>query len=233
MAGNPLVVAPGVSIDLPLRFRPTSFGPKAGTITVLSDDPAGPKTVHVSGDAPAGKLVATGLMCFGEVPACCHEERTISICNVGDCKLHVSSVAFKHTSPAWKLINDPFPATLHPGACLGVAIGYHAIERFPRPCELIITSDDPAAPLKSPGTARRDDLGRASPLLRGVPDQAVRQAPLRPVRLPALPRRGRGLRRVSRLGRWRQAPSGHAEGRLRPPLSKAGRVSMEPPEHLL
>ena len=145
----PLVVAPGASIDLPIRFRPTSFGAKAGTITVLSDDPAGPKTLRVSGDAPAGKLVVTGPTCFGEVPACCHEERTISICNVGECKLNVSNVAFKHQSPAWELINDPFPATLHPGSCLAVTIGYHAVERFPRACELIITSDDPTAPIKA------------------------------------------------------------------------------------
>jgi kumamolisin len=159
----PLVVAPGASIDIPIRFRPTSFGAKCGTITVFSDDPAGPKVVRVSGDAPAGKLVITGSTCFGEVPACCYEERTISICNVGDCKLTVSSVAFKHDNPAWKLINDPFPAVLHPGSGLALVICYHAIERFPRPCELVITSDDPTVPVKTLellGATIWDDRGR-------------------------------------------------------------------------
>jgi hypothetical protein len=83
------------------------------------------------------------------VPACCREERVISICNVGDCKLHVSSVAFKRKNRHWKLINNPFPATLHPGSCLAVVIRYKATEKFPRSCDLVITSDDPTTPVKT------------------------------------------------------------------------------------
>jgi hypothetical protein len=33
-------------------------------------------------------------------------------CNVGDCKLHVSNVRFRHPSRHWKLVNNPFPAAL-------------------------------------------------------------------------------------------------------------------------
>jgi hypothetical protein len=86
---------------------------------------------------------------FGAVKACCTEERTISICNTGDCKLLVSEVSFRRKNKHWKLINNPFPATLHSGSCLAVAIRYKATERYPRPCELIIASDDPAEPVKS------------------------------------------------------------------------------------
>jgi hypothetical protein len=75
-------------------------------------------------------------------------ERTISICNVGDCKLHVTSVAFKRKRKHWKLINNPFPATLHPGSCLSVLIRYKATEKCPRSSELVITSDDPVTPVK-------------------------------------------------------------------------------------
>jgi len=60
----------------------------------------------------------------------------------------VTGVAFKRKSPHWKLINNPFPATLHPGSCLAVVIVYKASEKCPRACELIITSDDPATPVK-------------------------------------------------------------------------------------
>ena len=88
---------------------------KAATITVNSDDPSGPKTVSVSGNAPPGRLVVTGSTCIGGVKECCLGERTIAICNVGDCDLRVTSVAFKRKSSHWKLINNPFPATLHPG----------------------------------------------------------------------------------------------------------------------
>jgi len=68
---------------------------------------------------------------------------------VGECKLHVSNVAFKHKSRHWKLVNNPFPATLHPGSCLCVVIRYKATEEYPRACELIIASDDPATPIKT------------------------------------------------------------------------------------
>jgi hypothetical protein len=68
---------------------------------------------------------------------------------VGECNLHVTSVAFKRKSHHWKLLNNPFPATLHPGSCLGVLIRYKASEKCPRCCELVITSDDPVTPVKT------------------------------------------------------------------------------------
>ncbi len=149
VSSYPLIIAAGASINLPIRFQPSSFGSKSATITVFSDDPTGPKSVHVSGDAPSGKLAVTGSTFFGGVRACCREERTISICNVGDCKLNIASVAFKHKNRHWKLINNPFPATLHPGSCLSVVIRYKATEKYPRSCDLVITSDDPITPVKT------------------------------------------------------------------------------------
>jgi hypothetical protein len=145
----PLIIAAGGSIALPIRFQPTSTGAFTATITVLSSDPTGPKHVQVSGIAPAGKLAVTGSAIFGPVPACYRVERTIAICNVGDCELLVSSVAFRHKSRHWKLVNNPFPATLHPGSCLGVVIRYIATEKLPRSCDLVITSDDPMDPVKT------------------------------------------------------------------------------------
>ena len=144
----PLTIGPGDSLPIPIRFAPTSFGAKSATITVNSNDPAGPHTVAVSGVAPSGKLTVTGSTCFGGVKACCPEERTIAICNTGDCKLHVTSVAFKRKTKHWRLVNNPFPATLHPGSCLNLVIRYKADEKCPRCCELVITSDDPTKPVK-------------------------------------------------------------------------------------
>jgi hypothetical protein len=60
----------------------------------------------------------------------------------------VTIVAFKRKSRHWKLINNPFPATLMPGSCLSVLIRYKATEKCPRCCELVITSDDPDTPVK-------------------------------------------------------------------------------------
>jgi len=144
----PILIGAGSSLRVPIRFEPASFGPKSATLTVVSDDPAGAHSIRVSGNAPAGKIVVTGSTFFGGVRACCREERTISICNVGDCKLHVTSVAFKRKNRHWKLINNPFPETLRPGSCLSLVIRYKATEKCPRSCELVITSDDPVTPVK-------------------------------------------------------------------------------------
>jgi hypothetical protein len=145
----PLAVAAGDSLTIPIRFQPTSIGPKAATIVINSDDPSGPRSIEVSGDVPAGKLAITGSNVFGGVNACCCADRTISVCNVGECDLHVSSVAFKRKSSHWKLVNNPFPATLRPGSCLGVVVRYKATEKCPRSCELLIRSDDPAVPVRT------------------------------------------------------------------------------------
>jgi Protein of unknown function (DUF1573)/HYDIN/CFA65/VesB-like, Ig-like domain len=145
----PLLIGPGEALPVPIRFAPASFGAKSATISVVSSDPGSPHTVVIHGEAPPGKLAVTGSLCFGGVKACCRAERTISVCNVGECALHVTSVAFKRKSRHWKLVNNPFPATLPPGSCLGVVVRYKATEKCPIACELIITSDDPATPVKT------------------------------------------------------------------------------------
>jgi Abnormal spindle-like microcephaly-assoc'd, ASPM-SPD-2-Hydin len=144
----PIAIGAGDFLPIPIRFEPTSFGPKSATITVTSDDPASPATITVSGDAPSGKLAVTGSTYFGGVTACCCADRTISICNVGECNLQVTRVHFRRKSDHWKLLHNPFPASLHPGSCLSVVIQYRAAERCSRIWELVIESDDPATPVK-------------------------------------------------------------------------------------
>jgi hypothetical protein len=144
----PLTIGGGDSLPVPIRFAPTAFGAHSAIIMVSSSDPGSPHHIKVSGEAPSGKLAVSGSLCFGGVTACCRAERTLTICNVGDCSLKVTKVAFKRKSPFWKLINNPFPATLHPGSCMGVVIRYKAAEKCPVACELIIESDDPGMPVK-------------------------------------------------------------------------------------
>ncbi len=144
----PITIGPGDALPLPIRFQPTSFGPKSATITLSSDDPASPLSIQVSGIAPPGKLTIAGSTTFGGVNACCCADRTLSVCNTGDCALNVTSVHFKRRSRHWRLLHNPFPEKLRPGSCLPVVIQYHATERCARICELIIESDDPVTPVK-------------------------------------------------------------------------------------
>jgi hypothetical protein len=98
---------------------------------------------------PTGKLTICGTTLFGGVPSCRRETRTLSICNTGDCDLHVSHVGFKHKCRSYKLINNPFPAVLHPGSCLCLVIQYFANEKISKGCELVIHSDDPGEPVRT------------------------------------------------------------------------------------
>ena len=129
-------------------FNRRAWAPKSATITVTSDDPLGPRTIAVSGIAPPGKLAVTGSTIFGAVHCDRRVLRTIAICNVGDCDLHVTEVKLKHRRRHLRLINNPFPATLRPGSCLDLTLQYVAREREPRCSELIIHSDDPETPVK-------------------------------------------------------------------------------------
>ena len=144
----PITVGPGDALPVPIRFKPLSFGAKAGTITLTSDDPASPISVNVSGESPPGKLTVAGSTTFGGVNAGCCADRTLWICNTGDCALEVTKAHFKRRSRRWRLLNDPFPAKLRPGSSLPVVIQYRAGEKCPRPCELVIESDDPLTPVK-------------------------------------------------------------------------------------
>jgi hypothetical protein len=142
----PFSVGAGDAIEIPIRFQPSQRGAQAATITIVSNDPVGPHFVSVSGFVPSGKLAVCGSTYFGEVD-CGIAQKTVSVCNVGDCKLFVSEVAFSRKRRHFRLINNPFPAPLHPGSCLGVVIQYEA-SCEPECCELVIRSDDPHESVK-------------------------------------------------------------------------------------
>src|SRR3712207_8401197 len=52
-----------------IRFQPTSTGAKAASITIVSNDPASPRIVAVSGTAPAPELdlIIANMGNFGDV----------------------------------------------------------------------------------------------------------------------------------------------------------------------
>ncbi|MCG7893216.1 MAG: choice-of-anchor D domain-containing protein [Candidatus Thiodiazotropha taylori] len=139
----PIMIGAGDSVQIPIRFQPSDFGVKTGILKIKSDDPQGPKTIRVSGTAPSGRLSITGSTCIGGVKACCVGERILTLANVGHCPLDVAHVGLARQSKYWKLVNNPFPATLQPGASLDLLIRYKAEEKCPRAQGLVIKSDDP------------------------------------------------------------------------------------------
>jgi Abnormal spindle-like microcephaly-assoc'd, ASPM-SPD-2-Hydin len=139
----PLLVHAGNSIQVPIRFQPSSLGAKSGTLTVSSNDPATPtKTVAVSGNAPPPVMKVTGSATFGDVCAGAVAEKTISVCNTGKCDLHVTSATL--SCPDFTLINNPFPATISPDSCLNLVIRFTPTSPGPKSCNLVINGDDPS-----------------------------------------------------------------------------------------
>jgi hypothetical protein len=144
----PLVVHPGDSLALPIRFQPTSPGPKSAVISIVSNDPQTPsKVVSVSGNAPTGDIRVTGSTDFGDVCAGTSAEKTLALCNVGLCDLRVTNVSFVPPCPDFTLINNPFPATVSHDSCLEVVIRFTPASCGQKTCNLRIVSDDPDTPV--------------------------------------------------------------------------------------
>ncbi len=143
---SPLIVSPGGSTSVTLRFQPTSTGAKSGNITITGNAPSSPTSVAVSGNAPAGDIRVTGSTDFGDVCAGTDAEKTISVCNVGKCNLAVTSAAFNPACPDFSIINNPFPATASPDSCMDVVILFTPASDGPKSCTLVIASDDPDQP---------------------------------------------------------------------------------------
>ncbi len=144
----PLVVQPGDSIAVPIRFQPSAaFGPRSGTIIIASNDPLSPKLVSVSGNVPPGDVRVTGSTDFGDVCAGAIVEKAITVCNVGKCDLDVSSVSLGTNCADFLLVNNPFPAVVSRDSCLSVTIRFTPTSCGAKSCTLRITTDDPDTPV--------------------------------------------------------------------------------------
>jgi photosystem II stability/assembly factor-like uncharacterized protein len=144
----PLVVQGGTSLHVPIRFQPTSLGNKNANITISSNAPGpdGTKVVMVAGHAEPGDIRVTGSTDFGDVCPGALAEKTVSVCNVGTCDLHVTSVSLGSCTD-FQLINNPFPATVSHDSCMDVTIRFTPTSAGPKSCTLTINSDDPDQPV--------------------------------------------------------------------------------------
>ncbi|HKQ37973.1 MAG TPA: choice-of-anchor D domain-containing protein, partial [Verrucomicrobiae bacterium] len=145
----PIIIHPGDSVAVPIRFQPGSLGPKTGTIVVSTTDGIiANRLIPVSGQVPPGDVRVTGSTDFGDVCAGGPTaEKTISICNVGKCNLLVTSVAFNPACGDFTLINNPFPAVVSHDSCVDVVIRYTPTSCGPKQCRLVVRTDDPETPV--------------------------------------------------------------------------------------
>jgi photosystem II stability/assembly factor-like uncharacterized protein len=144
----PLIVGPGISIEVTIRFQPTTFGPKSATITVVSDDPSGPRAVVVSGVALAPKLtlfiVDAGN--FGQVSLGSFADLPLTLSNSGSCTLSVTNITSSVPNAFLLPQMLSFPLTIGAGDALQVPIRFQSLGFGPVPATITVFSDDPSSP---------------------------------------------------------------------------------------
>jgi hypothetical protein len=143
----PLVIEPGNVLEAPIRFQPSSIGSKSAMISVLSNDPAGPRTVVVSGTAPAPRLtlVVPDNGDFGEVRLGRFTDRDLVINNRGPCQLSVTGIV--SSAPIFvtpQVVS--FPVTVDAGDSIAVPIRFQPTARGAATATLTISSNDPNGP---------------------------------------------------------------------------------------
>ncbi|MEP7342305.1 MAG: choice-of-anchor D domain-containing protein [Acidobacteriota bacterium] len=147
----PLVIHPGDSIEIPIRFEPTSFGMKSGTITINSNDTLSPaKAVSVNGNAPSATIVVNDPITFDKTCPGNTNNKTLTIGNSGGCDLIVTGIT--SSSPEFKVVGVvPFPIVIPPGSTRDITIQFMPMGFTVDPMRmaiLTIMSNDLATPNK-------------------------------------------------------------------------------------
>jgi hypothetical protein len=143
----PLEVEPGDSIDVMVRFRPTSHGFKAGKIEIFSNAPFSPHVVDVSGEcsAPLLRLMIADRGDFGSVCRGCFVDEPLILTNAGKCTLTVSGITSSLAEFAVPEVLA-YPITIGPGDALPVPIRFEPASFGVKSAIITVTSDDPASP---------------------------------------------------------------------------------------
>ena len=146
----PLTVAPGTSLQVPIRFEPSSPGAKAGNLTVHSNDPLEPSAVvpvHGTGGQPVITTVVADTGDFGSVCLRRFKDLMVTVANSGHCPLKVTNIA--SSSPEFKVAQVlSYPLTVAPGGSIQVPIRYEPASPGAKTAAITVTSDDPVSPAK-------------------------------------------------------------------------------------
>jgi len=147
----PLVIAPGTSVEVPIRFAPTTPGSKSADISVITNDPAHPTIqmpVSGTGGQPTITTVVVDTGNFGRVCQGTFRDKTVTIANSGTCPLRIMNIS--SSSPEFRVPQVlSYPIVVAPGTSVEIPIRLEPTSPGAKSTTLTITSDDPATPSKT------------------------------------------------------------------------------------
>jgi len=143
----PLVVAPGGSLTVPIRFRPQAAGRVTAALRIISDAPGLPAIVEVSGTAPTPRLAVsiadTGA--FPDTRLGDVSDETLTLSNSGSCPLTVTAITSSSTGFLVPQILAS-PIVIAPGGVLELTLRFQPTDVGDATGTITIVSDDPASP---------------------------------------------------------------------------------------
>jgi len=147
-------LAPGGSWGYTVRFSPTSFGSKSGSVTLNSNDPVTPsKVVSLSGLGSAPVITTSvSTLEFGNVNALSSGDQSFYILNDGTMPLFVTGFGFSGTDASSFGFAGTPPAsnqTLPPGQTLNFTLRFSPGSAGAKSAAFTINSNDPFQPSKS------------------------------------------------------------------------------------
>jgi hypothetical protein len=138
---------PPAGMSFTMLFSPTGRGNQQATLTITSDDPAGPKTVTLKGRGVAPVIGTLETLNFGDVTLPGSADRVLRISNsttdVGQV-LSVTGCSFTGPdSASFSIASGSFPLFISPGSFSDVTVRFSPVAAGSKSATAHVTSNDP------------------------------------------------------------------------------------------
>jgi hypothetical protein len=145
----PLVISPGSSMVLPLRFQPLEVGPVVSQFNIIASDQVTPHVVNVSGTGVPAGILATAIADsgnFGDVPVDCgFTDLLLTLNNPGNCDVLITNVFC--SDPSFLVPSViVYPLVINAGGSLVLPLRFQPLVVGPASSVFEIAATDQAAP---------------------------------------------------------------------------------------
>ena len=139
---------PAGTCTIQVQFAPAGLGTRVATLTLVSDDPAGPKTVALSGTGSAPVLALDlNAIDFGAQPPASAAQRSVQLTNTGSGPLNLVALSLIGVASAdWSVVGTTCNTTLAEGESCSIGLSFNPTATGARNAALQIVTDAPNSP---------------------------------------------------------------------------------------